>query len=750
MRKLLSILLALTLLLGCGMGVFASEDSEYDFEGKDWDTIAAEFMDRYGIDPDTLAFGYYNTVTGEEHYHNGDKYMIAASVYKLPLNMYFSEKVYTGEIDWTTTFGAWSYEAIQRSSIESSNNELSELLCDSIGSFRDYRAALAPYCGFESDDMNERFYNADMFTPKHIIHALKMLYEEPERFPRVIDYMKLAQQDNYFCYEEERFEIAHKYGFTDAEGYYAINDCAIVYTDDPILLVMFTNHCAGSVWTLARYCTLMCDYAQYTRAKRLESQPQPSPEPEPTPEVSALPQPSPEPAPQNLSTPAPVQPQGPSAELPDISTAFDAGKILLLAATVLFIALLIVCKGWRKLAAVGVWAVMCVGIILLTDLPADFIEKPDAGISAPVLSASPQPVQTAEPQPETTPQPTPEPTPPPSEYTITTESAAEIEALAEIKSLEYIDATASREYEAIFALRKALPDCEIIWQVDVFGQLVDGKTQSLSVVSDGDPDELEQALQWLPELKMLDIKAMSLENVRAEALMAAHPELEIIWTVNVGPWRVPSDATVFSTLQAAPPAVRYTSEDFAPLFKYCTELVALDLGHNDLTDLSGLANLKKLKVLIIIDNPNIVDMSPVGELTELEYLEFFMNDSVADFTPLNKLTKLVDLNLSYSPALDNVDFLQHMPDLKRAWLRGCSIPVELWGQAMEDYPGVEFTFWHATSVSSTCGSWRADERNVAIRQAFTNWKYVSDFNSWDDISYVEGAQIVQVYPAYEN
>lgn len=734
MKKVVSLFLVLALLLG-GISAYAAEETEYSFEGKDWDTIVAEFMERYGIDPDTLAFGYYNTVTGEEHYHNADKYMISASIYKLPLNMYFSEKVSSGEMDWSDTIGGWSYEAIQRSSIESSNNELSEMLCESIGTFQQYRAALAPYCGFESDNMNERFYNANVFTPRQMIHALKMLYEEPERFPRIIDYMKLAQQDNYFAYSEERFEIAHKYGFTDAEGYYAINDCAIVYTDDPILIVMFTDHVAGSVWTLARYCTLMCDYAQYTRAVRLaeEAQTQPSPEPESAPENTPAAETTPEPVP----TAEPVQ------SVPETNAEINAGPPLLAAAAVLLLALLFVCKGWRKLAAVGAWAVLCAGIFLLTSLPQTGEKAPQSGDSISVSVSTPAPTAT--------PEPTPEPTPELTQYTVTDESPEEILALAEHSSLEYIDATASREYEAIFALREALPECEIVWSVELFGQTVGGLETELAVdANSADAAALMEALQWLPELEKLDIKSMELSNAQAEELMQAYPELELVWTVNVGPWRVPSDATCFSTLQSAPPAVRYTSEDLAPLFEYCTEFVALDLGHNGLTDISGIANLKKLKVLILIDNPDVTDMSPIGELSELEYLEFFLNKGVEDFSCLSRLTKLVDLNLSYSTALDNLDFLEDMPSLKRAWLRGCSIPTELWSWAKEQYPDVEFTFWHATSVSSTCGSWRADERNVAIRQAFTNWKYVTDFNSWDDVSYLPGAQIVAAYPVYEN
>lgn len=748
MKKLVSAILAVMLIVGAVFPVFAAEDEIFDFEGKDWDDIAAEFMERYGIDPDTLAFGYYNTVTGEEYYHNGDQYMISASVYKLPLNMYFSEKIYNGELDWSDTIGSWTYEEIQHYSMEFSNNELSEMLRDSIGTFQQYRAAIAPYCGFESDDMNEHFFNANVFTPEQIMYALKLLYNEPDRYPRMIEYMKKANQDNFFCYNEDRFEIAHKYGYTDAEGYYVINDVGIVYTDDPIILVMFTNHCAGSIWTLTRYCTIMCDWTQYKHQQRIEAQAQESQTPQPEEKIQENEDTVPE---QVTVSKAPEN----EPKEPDRGNNVYLSAAMLIAVSLLGLSLVVICRGRKKIAALALWAVMSGGTILVTGLPLTTEhEQTDAVLSSPEATypaaAQHGTEPTGEPAPAPTPEPTPVPTPEPKEYTLGGESAGEIVALADIDSLEYIDARASSEYEAIFELRKARPDCEIVWQLELFGQIIDGQSEKLTVSGDGTAEELEQILKWLPELKKLDIRAMSLENDEAQELIEAHPELDIVWSVNVGPWRVPSNATCFSTLQSAPPATRYTSEDLAPLFEYCTELVALDLGHNDLTDISGLANLKKLKVLILIDNPNLEDMSPIGELEGLEYLEFFLNKKVKDMSCLNKLVNMVDINLSYSPALDNIDFLENMPQLRRAWLRGCSIPTELWNQAKEEYPEVEFTFWHASSVSSTCGSWRADERNVAIRQAFTNWKYVSDFNSWDDISYEAGAKLTTVYPEYEN
>lgn len=312
MKKLISLLLAALMLLCCPR-VYGAEESEYSFEGKDWDTVISEFLDKYNIDPDTLAFGYYNTVTGEEHYWGADKYMTAASLYKLPLNMYFTEKVSSGEIGWDTLYGGYTYEVLLQCSIEYSNNELSEMLADQIGTYSEYRAAIAPVLGVDPESVDSEYFNGNCFTPRQMIHALKELWENQESYPRILEHMKKASPDSYFSLSEDRFEIAHKYGFFEHEGHYIANDCGLVYTDDPILLVMFTDNCAGGVMTLARYCTLMCDYAQYTRQLRLKAEaeaaaraeeatePKPEtpavteyPEPAPTPEPTPIPEPEPE------------------------------------------------------------------------------------------------------------------------------------------------------------------------------------------------------------------------------------------------------------------------------------------------------------------------------------------------------------------------------------------------------------------------------------------------------------------------
>ena len=60
--------------------------------------------------------------------------------------------------------------------------------------------------------------------------------------------------------------------------------------------------------------------------------------------------------------------------------------------------------------------------------------------------------------------------------------------------------------------------------------------------------------------------------------------------------------TAFSTLKGRQEP-RYTAEDVAgPLTENCPDLLALDLGHNNVSDLSFITAWPKLRRLIVVDS----------------------------------------------------------------------------------------------------------------------------------------------------
>ena len=250
-------------------GIEFPEDERFD--DKTWEQVVEEFLQSWGADPNSVALGYYNTVTGEEQYWNGDKYMVSGSMYKVPLNMAYAAKVASGEMDWDTTIGAFSYERLLEGSIVHSDNDFAKTLWYNLGNgrYRTYRQIIAPLMGEDPDTVDAKYYENNFFTPRQMIFCLRELYEHQENYPRIIETMQRAEPTEYFKRRERRFNIAHKYGFLQETYHLYMNDCAIAFTDDPIVFVMFTDNTVHAYDVMADFCTLMCDYAQYHHALRL-------------------------------------------------------------------------------------------------------------------------------------------------------------------------------------------------------------------------------------------------------------------------------------------------------------------------------------------------------------------------------------------------------------------------------------------------------------------------------------------------
>lgn len=271
-KRLGVFLITLCLLLALTGPAFA--EGEIELEGKSWDDVVQALLNKYGAGENSVAMGYVNLVTGEEHYYNGEKYMVAGSMYKVPLNMYYARMVSQGEMEWDTPVYTVSYEVLMEDSIINSNNDFAEILWRNLGggSYNNYRRAIAPLMGEDADTVDSKYYENNFFTPEQMIYCLKLLYDNQEQFPRIIETMQQAEPENYFKYHETRFDIAHKYGYLQEEYHFYLNDCGIAFTDDPIAIVMFTDNAPNAYELLTEYCTLMCDYTQYNTALRLEAE----------------------------------------------------------------------------------------------------------------------------------------------------------------------------------------------------------------------------------------------------------------------------------------------------------------------------------------------------------------------------------------------------------------------------------------------------------------------------------------------
>ena len=390
LKTSLILLIVLALLLPLAPRA-AAEDAELDderFAGRTWQEIVDEFLDEHGANPAKVACGWCNTVTGEEQYHNGDQYMVSGSMYKVPMNMIFAEKVHNGEISWDTFVGGYRYEYALHATIVDSNNDVARGMWEYLGGYQPYRHILAPYMGEDPDTVDEKFYENNFSTPRQMIYALKLLQTESERFPRVIDEMLKAEPNKYFKVRDHEYDIAHKYGYYTEGAHLYLNDCAIIYTEEPMAVVIFTDTVVEPYKLLADYCDLMIDYTEYSTAARREAERIAAEEAA----IAALNSPSP--APEETASPAPADgteapavtavplPGDPAAPEKSGISAFGRAVLLILiaaaAAYFLFAALRLARKGKLRL----VWALCAIllaaAALLVCVLPQQQAGEPEA------------------------------------------------------------------------------------------------------------------------------------------------------------------------------------------------------------------------------------------------------------------------------------------------------------------------------------------------------------------------------------
>lgn len=280
------------------------------------------------------------------------------------------------------------------------------------------------------------------------------------------------------------------------------------------------------------------------------------------------------------------------------------------------------------------------------------------------------------------------------------------------------------------------PGVRFLWSMNVFGVGVDQDTEVLDFGDRRvtDYDLLALYLRCFPNLKkVLLYKSVNFAADR-DMLCAAFPEIDFGFTVRFlsDKYAVETaDVTAFSSLQDGAPPHLYDYHMW--WLKYCPNLVALDLGHNGLRDLSFLRDAPKLRVLILADN-DVSDISPLADLPDLEYAELFLNH-ITDLSPLRNLKNLKDLNLSFNDGVTDITPLLDLPNLERLWLSwNTAIPAEQIARLRERYPDAEIVTrsYGSTGViylddGSEAPGWRDHPRYPVIYHMFNHGGYVG----WD-------------------
>lgn len=284
----------------------------------------------------------------------------------------------------------------------------------------------------------------------------------------------------------------------------------------------------------------------------------------------------------------------------------------------------------------------------------------------------------------------------------------------------------------IDSARNASPDVTVNCKTSVYGVEFDTTTEllDLNTVKMTDLTDLDIVLSTFPNIKSAEICSCPLENEVIAALRDKYPEKKVVWSIRIPRNVIRTDVQVFSTLSPNKKK-EVNSKNAYPLFKYCTELRALDLGHNSLTDISEIANLKHLHTLILADN-FITDISPLRELKDLNYVEFQYN-KIEDATPLSELPLMEDIKLCHNFRVKNITSITKCKNLKKFFFASCGVRGYQIQEIKQNVP--EDCKLSYIEKFSTISFWRKGDKNAAIRQAFANWRTVKEFPDWQNPVY---------------
>ena len=268
-----------------------------------------------------------------------------------------------------------------------------------------------------------------------------------------------------------------------------------------------------------------------------------------------------------------------------------------------------------------------------------------------------------------------------------------------------------------------------VWDIYYNNQYFDLSTIELNLSNKKyiNYDDLKYLLNLLTNLKKLEISDTNLSNEELGKLRELFPNVNIVWKLHLGKWSLMTDDTAFSVLVGKINYERMSSKDIEVL-KYCTNLQALDLGHQAIDDISVIGNyLKDLRILILADN-KIKDISSLGNLKHLHYLELFVNQ-IEDFSILAELNELVDINIGYNKVTD-INQLLNINGIERFWLVNGGITESERVILSNAYPNaIVNTSW---SLSSTERGWRNHPRYDAMIDMFHNRRYISlEFSKYD-------------------
>ena len=307
------------------------------------------------------------------------------------------------------------------------------------------------------------------------------------------------------------------------------------------------------------------------------------------------------------------------------------------------------------------------------------------------------------------------------EHDITTLELADADAEELMTQLQYLPQLETLtltgtvpSLDVMDQLMEAYPNVNFGWDFQLCGVTVNtnAKEIDLSNIKMESVEEVENSLKYFNCLEKVVMYKCGISDEDMDALWKRHPETRFVWGIYFGGYCLRTDDTSFM-----PWKYGYTRDGRpgmgnaeAQKLKYMVDLVAIDIGHNDITDMSFLYYTPNVEFLMMCGT-GVSDLTPLGSLKKLKYLELWENP-IKDLSPLAGCTALEDINF-YRVAAEDLTPLLGL-NLKNVWFSGRLYSEEQVAMIKEAYPNSQIV---SNPMWPTSLGWRRIPNYYAQRDA---------------------------------
>lgn len=233
-------------------------------------TVIDAYVKENGLSGKNKVFsiGYCYTGTGDTWYYDADQWCYSASLYKVPCCMLLAEKEYNGEITADTQISSQyangTVSHMEERSLVYSDNYTGHAVVEYLGGTYSGKCAEQT---IKFTDLPQDYFPADFagysyYSAKYYTQVLKTLYTQPEKYPRIMDYMKQDQAYHYLDLQlNGQYQTAQKYGaFEEKNGNKNYHSAGIIYTPNPVIVTVMTKNITDFEKHIGNVAKMLVDY----------------------------------------------------------------------------------------------------------------------------------------------------------------------------------------------------------------------------------------------------------------------------------------------------------------------------------------------------------------------------------------------------------------------------------------------------------------------------------------------------------